>query len=396
MGFNFPDAPIVGQVFQGLTWDGEKWVAPSQTFGSVRYDLAQSLNATQQAQARANIAVQKKNYVINGAMQISQENGTTAGTGTGYVPVDMFTLSRTGTTGTTSTAQVASRTPGGSPNRIRCTVTAADAVVDAADSVMLWTAIEGLRAADLMAGTVNPKFIIIQFGVKAPAGTYCISVQNAASNRSYIGTYVISAGEANTDVVKAVALQLDLTGTWATDNTVGMYINFVLMAGSALQGTGAGWLAGNLTATSSQFNFMATNGNVFELFDVGLYEGTVAPPFMMPAYAEELLLCQRYWEASMDFGVTAAAAGITGAYAGQSVSTTFVGSTRFRVTKRIIAGACYSASGSGAINMVYDAAVGDKAAVTGSGGVHGFRIVCSTNITANSGVYWHYIANARL
>ena len=26
MGFNFPDAPIVGQVFPPYEWDGEKWV----------------------------------------------------------------------------------------------------------------------------------------------------------------------------------------------------------------------------------------------------------------------------------------------------------------------------------------------------------------------------------
>jgi hypothetical protein len=41
---------------------------------------------------------------------------------------------------------------------------------------------------------------------------------------------------------------------------------------------------------------MGTVGNVFELFDVGLYEGNTAPDFVVPDYASELRTCQRYWE----------------------------------------------------------------------------------------------------
>jgi PKD repeat protein len=37
-------------------------------------------------------------------------------------------------------------------------------------------------------------------------------------------------------------------------------------------------------------------GNTFQLFDVGLYEGPVAPAFQVPDYAFELALCQRYFE----------------------------------------------------------------------------------------------------
>ena len=59
---------------------------------AVRYDTAQSLTPAQRSQARANIDVTKKNYIINGAMMISQENGATAGTASGYYPVDQFSI----------------------------------------------------------------------------------------------------------------------------------------------------------------------------------------------------------------------------------------------------------------------------------------------------------------
>jgi hypothetical protein len=58
---------------------------------------------------------------------------------------------------------------------------------------------------------------------------------------------------------------------------------------------------------------MAVNGNIFELFDVGLYEGTVAPPFMVPDYASELQACKRYWQSGfIAIESTAAGAGVIG------------------------------------------------------------------------------------
>ena len=292
MAINFPDAPTLNQVFQGYYWDGEKWMTQGSIAGAVRYDVAQGLSANQRSQARSNIGDLKKNYIINGAMMVSQENGTTAGTANGYYPVDIFNLAFSNA-GTQTAQQVGVSTPGGSTYRLRVTATVADASVAAGDWCNIFHAVEGYRAADLITGV---KTITIQFGVKAPAGTYVVNVQNAAQNRSYPATYVIAAGEANTDVVKSVTLTLDNTGTWLVDNSAGFYLSWSLMAGTTFQGTANTWQAGNKTGVAGQFNFMGTGGNIFELFDVSLTEGTVAPPFMVPDYASELQLCLRYWE----------------------------------------------------------------------------------------------------
>ena len=53
---------------------------------------------------------------------------------------------------------------------------------------------------------------------------------------------------------------------------------------------------------------MGTVGNVFELFDVSLTEGSVAPPFQVPDYASELALCQRYYRIVIPPGVGLAGA----------------------------------------------------------------------------------------
>jgi len=293
--------------------------------GAVRYDIAQGLTANQQAQARSNIGDLKKNYVLNGAMMVSQENGNAAGTVAGYFPVDQFKVGTLNTSGTASFAQVASPTPGGSPNRLRFTVTAADASMDAADQIRIQTAWEGLRVADLKLGTANAKTVILQFGVKAPAGTYCVAFWNGALNRSYVAEYVITPADVVTgDVVKSVTVPLDIPGAWVVDSTVGLYVSWALMAGSNVQQAAGSWTSNvGFLATANQFNFMGTAGNVFELFDVGLYEGNVAPPFMVPDYASELAACMRHWER------------VTGGYRQTMTSNGCVGVVfPFKVTKR--------------------------------------------------------------
>lgn len=349
----------------------------------------------------------KKNYVINGGMQVSQENGTTAGTTAAYFPADQFSVGALlNTTGTLSIAQVASLTPGGSPNRVRFTVTAADAsAVPAGRNINLIHPLEGLRVADLRAGTATAKTITVQFGVHAPAGTYCLSLRNGATNRSYVAEYVIAAGEANTDVVKSATFTLDTTGTWPTDNTAAFWLGWSLSTGSTLQTAPNIWTAGNFQATSNQFNFMATNGAVFELFDVGLYEGAVAPAFQLPDFPTELALCMRYWEKSYDY---TSLPGSTGSGLQSAEALFFDGLTaathqtggllKFKARKRAAATVTIYSYLTGAAGKIADATTGaDITATSDSLGENGARVY-STSTGTSSAIarYYHWTANARL
>jgi len=313
MAYDFPNSPSLGQVANGYVWDGEKWMRAGPLPGPV--------------------VATKKNYIINGAMMISQEWGMASFTVSLGYPVDQFIIGFVHG-GTCTYAQVASATPGGSPNRIRYIATAADTSVAASDAVYIKTPIEGLRTADLRFGSVSAKTITIQFGVKAPAGTYCVGVLNGAVNRSYVVEYVIAAGEANTDVVKSVTIPGDTTGTWAVDNTAGLNVFWSLMAGTSNQQAAGSWAATAIFASPNQFNFMGTINNVFELFDVSLTEGTVAPPFQVPDYASELALCQRYYQQSFEPGGIAAAGFIEFDWAASAAGTLGGGSIILSPTMR--------------------------------------------------------------
>jgi hypothetical protein len=344
MGLNFPNAPTVGQLYPSppLTgvpvyqWDGQKWLVLAGGLSPVYvgdappsnppngalwwnsttaqlYIYYVDVNSSQWVMIVSSPAptTTAKNYVLNGAMMVSQENGSAAGTTNAFYAADQFLFNIVNTTGTAQIQQVASRTPSGSPNRLRVTVTTADAAQTTNKYVSIMQTLEGLRVADLNMGLVTAKSVVLQFGVKAPAGTYCVSFRNAGITRSYVGECVVAPGEANTDVVKTIALALDTTGTWASDNTVGMYLQWSLMCGPTYQAPAGAWTAGNFPASPNQFNFMGTINNVFELFDVGLYVGSAAPPFQVPDYVTELQLCRRYFEGCDDVLWTMAYAAAT-------------------------------------------------------------------------------------
>jgi hypothetical protein len=367
---------------------------------AVGYNTPQALAASQKAQARANIDALKKNYIINGAMMVSQENGTTAGTTSGFFPVDQFFLSFTNAAAI-SAAQVASLTPAGSPNRLRVTVTTADAAVAAGDFSAIITRLEGKNVADLKFGSAAPKSIVIQFGVKAPAGTYCVALRNNASNRSYVAEYVISGAEANTDVVKTVTLTADATGTWLATNGVGVEIVFSLMCGSTFQQAAGAWGTGNALGSANQFNFMGTVSNVFELFDVGLYEGSAAPAFQVPDFAAEQQRCQRYWEKSYDYAtalgtVTGAGVSLLQVAPAGSGSIAAGVSVNFAAKKRATAAVTMYSAQSGASGKVTDAFNADVTPTITAGEGGFFWIATQSGSTTSLTLKGQWKADARL
>jgi hypothetical protein len=245
-----------------------------------------------------------RNRIINPAMQISQERGTTLVdvTTSGAYTVDQWVVGLSTTPGgTLRVQQVASATPGGSPFRLRHTAQVADASIAAGDRYTIIQYIEGQMVADARFGTASARQIVIRFGVRSSlAGTFGVRLCNGAFNRSYVTTITIAGGEINTDLVRTIVIPGDTSGTWLTDTGIGFDLRITLAAGTTFQTTAGSWQAGDLFTTSGQTNFMGTASATFELFDVGLYVDALAigaaPSWELPAWDADLRACQRYYE----------------------------------------------------------------------------------------------------
>jgi hypothetical protein len=165
----------------------------------------------------------------------------------------------------------------------------------ASDYYMMRQVIEGYNIADLGWGTANAKTVTLSFWVRSSlTGTFGGAFQNSAQDRSYPYTYTISV--ANTWEYKTVTVAGDTSGTWLSDNGVGIRLGFSLGTGSTLSGTAGAWSGSSFFSATGATSVVGTNGATFYITGVQLEVGSTATSFDYLPYGTELALCQRYFQ----------------------------------------------------------------------------------------------------
>ncbi len=195
-----------------------------------------------------------KNRIINGAMVIDQRNAgastTPTGAGSGIYTLDRWCYQAAQTGKVTVQQNAGAVTPPTGFKNYAGITSASSYSVLTSDYFHLYQAIEGFNVSDLNWGTANAQTITISFWVRSSlTGTFGGSLRNAAVTRSYPFTYTISV--ANTWEYKTVTIAGDTSGTWATDNTVGIYVGFGLGSRATFSGTAGAWGAGNFVQPTS-------------------------------------------------------------------------------------------------------------------------------------------------
>jgi len=235
-----------------------------------------------------------KSRIINGACVIDQRNAGASVTFTNTVgySLDRYRAVAIGTSLGFS-VQKSSIAPSGFANSLLATVTTAK-VVASSDQTRIDQFVEGFNVADLGWGTASAATVTVSFWVRSSVtGTYCVEIGNSTSpSRSYLAEYTISS--ANTFEYKTIVIAGDTTGTWATGNSVGVALSFVLGMGSAFNGS-TGWQAGEKFQTTNQTQWIANSGATFYITGVQLEKGSTATSFDYRPYGTELGLCQRYY-----------------------------------------------------------------------------------------------------
>jgi hypothetical protein len=236
-----------------------------------------------------------KNRIINGAMVIDQRNA-----GASVTPTDgQYTLDRWLANVSQASKLTVQRNagavtpPAGFTNYLGVTSSASTSV-GAGDYFSLRQVIEGFNIADLGWGTASAATITLSFWVRSSlTGAFGGSLVNGVPNRSYPFTYTINA--ANTWELKSVTIAGDTTGTWSTDNSGGIRVNFGLGVGSTLSGTAGAWASGNYFSATGATSVVGTNGATFYITGVQLEKGSTATSYDFRSYGTELALCQRYY-----------------------------------------------------------------------------------------------------
>lgn len=350
---------------------GKALVPP--TAAEVPFTPTGNVAATTVQAAIAEVATENlgwRNRIINGDFAVDQRNAgaagaVAAGAGGVYV-VDRWRVGSMQAPGAFSVQRVADATYLGEYDML-VAVSAADAALAVGDLYFVGQVIEGVFSKDFFWGNAQAQTITISFEINCSiAATLPVSVRNGAPDRSWLGSFSVSAG-----VWTKVTLTVpgDVAGTWSVGSAGGVYVQIGLGVGTTYQGV-AGWQAGNMMTLPAMTNFVAAANTLYlRRFQVEL--GTVATEFERVPYDEQLARCMRYYEASAGGGPQIFSGNVTSAVNYYAV-------TWFKASKRITP----------TVALVnFNANSFAAAAGTATAFPEGFREVRAANATGNGAFF---------
>jgi hypothetical protein len=300
-----------------------------------------------------------KNRIINGAMVIDQRNAAASLNPADLAySLDRWKCRRSQSSKYTVQQNAGSVTPPvGFTNYLGVTSSSSYSVVTG-DYFAVQQLIEGFNTADLAWGTSNAQTVTLSFWVRSSlTGTFGGALNNRAEIRAYGFTYTINS--ANTWEYKTITIAGDTTGTWLTNNDIGLYVNFNLGSGSTYGSASNGsWTAGSTQFTpSGTVSVVGTNTATWYVTGVQLEKGTQATAFDYRDYGNELRLCQRYFETNQGPGwqVGTSTNSFTGEYYNNNaagMNTYFSIPIKFAVYKRATPSVTLYSPNTGTINKV--------------------------------------------
>lgn len=243
-----------------------------------------------------------KNRIINGAMMIDQRNAGASVTPDGSYTLDRWQYLNSQTSKVTIQQNAASVSlPTGFTNYLGVTSSSAYSSTST-DYFFLTQAVEGFNVSDLGWGTASAQTVTLSFQVRSSlTGTFSGAFTNSAGNRTYPFSYSIPA--ANTWTTISVTVAGDTTGTWLTNNGIGIRVKFNLGSGSTRLGAVGTWSGSVYDGVTSSVSVVGTSGATFYITGVQLEKGSTATSFDYRPYSTELALCQRYCQKTYNTNV---------------------------------------------------------------------------------------------
>lgn len=274
-----------------------------------------------------------KNRIINGGMQLDQRNAGASVTPTvdGAYTLDRWKAYLSQTSKYSVQQNAGSVTPPvGFTNYLGITSLSSYSITSG-DYFSINQAVEGFNVSDLGWGTANAKTITVSFWVRSSlTGTFGGCVTNSAFNRSYPFSYTINS--ANTWEYETITIAGDTSGTWLTNSNRGLELDFGIGVGSTNSGTAGAWTGSWKPSVTGATSVVGTNGATFYITGVQLERGSNATSFEFRDFGRELIMCQRYFEASIPSEVTG------GSYCCTQTTTGsfYLGNGVFKVVKRSV------------------------------------------------------------
>jgi hypothetical protein len=272
--------------------------------GNYNQDVSSLTNKVASLQAKVDALMSippqpGRNVIVNGAMAISQVNGTTTTTpATSTYPVDNVKYIGTQASKFTVTKTIdhAFLKSLGSTSCIVVALSSSYTPVST-DYFGLQIPIEGFYFSRFQFGTEYAKNWSLQFKARATvAGIYCVVIRNDAATRCYPLTFKLEAQQDT--LVKFENLPGDTGGSWVGNTKyLAASLWFELGSGKNYELNADGWAtsgSGTLRVSKAVTMVSGTVGDSLAIADVQLEVGPVCTPFERKFIDQDLIECQRY------------------------------------------------------------------------------------------------------
>lgn len=249
-----------------------------------------------------------RNMVINGAMTIDQRNaGAAVSTNSTYVVDRWFTASNTTGAWTfqqlspTSGTTASPLPPAGFRSYIKFTKTTGATPASTGQPNYFAHHIEGFNSAQLSWGRSDAKPATLSFWVYSGAtGTFGGSIRSTSVNY-WAFPFSYTVNNANTWEYKTIQVLPITSGTWYTDNQIGVSLFFDLGSSADYRGTNGAWANSNLIGVTGASQYpTTTSGGYMCWTGVQLEQNYQPTPFEQRPIGVELALCQRYFQSYID------------------------------------------------------------------------------------------------
>ena len=241
----------------------------------------------------------RRNIIINGAMQIAQRGTsfTSIGGTAGVYSLDRMRYGFTMNSGRFTITQ-STDSPNGFANSLKVDITTAESSLNASSGAAFSQFLEGQDVQQFKKGTSDAEEYSLSFHVKSNVtGTYIVELFDNDNTRQVSKSYTIDS--ANTWERKTITFPADTTGAFDNDNASSLFVQWFLASGTdRTSGTlNTSWASStNANRAVGQANLFSSTDNEWYITGIQLEVGNQASDFEHRSFAEELNLCQRYYE----------------------------------------------------------------------------------------------------
>lgn len=245
----------------------------------------------------------RRNLAINGAMQIAQRQTSISGrTSTGIYAADRFGMALSSFGTWTISQETDAPTGFKYSNKWLCTT--ANASPTSSQYGMVYQAFETRDFRGIGYGSSDAKNLTISFWVKSnKTGNASVGAFFYDDSNNYFHSKQYTINSADTWEYKTVTMSPNTSNSLRTpDEQQGFTVEWFLGGGSNYTGgSHDSWSTSQTNRNVSNIGIGTAVNDYLQLTGVQIEIGDIATPFEHRSYAEELALCQRYYERIQDY-----------------------------------------------------------------------------------------------